>query len=368
MPGSPGIAQTWAVEETRAPAANAPAWLTTLGVSAWLVVGIFVVILGAIWLLALTSTIAEPLIFGAVVGAVGGVLVDRMEEHRIPRAIGSALVMLGLILVGAAVVALVLGGITSQATDVDRYTSQAVDKVQNWLNDDLGITSAQDAAQDVKKAVPQIGRTLLNGVAHTIEGLKSLLVFLGFTAFTTFFLLKDGPSMGGWIKRHMGMAPGDAEMVTGHLVRALRSYFVGLTIVGAFNAAVIGVGALILGVPLAGTIAVVTFVASYVPFLGAWTAGFFAFALALADQGIDTALLMGLIVFLANGPAQQVVQPIAMGAALDLNPLVVFSVTIAAGCLFGMVGLILAAPLVSAAVHIKRDFDAASAARAPAPP
>src|SRR3954454_6284434 len=130
MPAGPGTPQTWAVEETRAPAANAPAWLTTLGVSAWLVVGIFVVILGAIWLLALTSTIAEPLIFGAVVGAVGGVLVDRMEDHRVPRAIGAALVMLGLVLIGAAVVALVLGGITSQATDIDRYTSQAVDKVQ----------------------------------------------------------------------------------------------------------------------------------------------------------------------------------------------------------------------------------------------
>jgi predicted PurR-regulated permease PerM len=368
MPGSPGIAQTWAVEETRAPAANAPAWLTTLGVSAWLVVGIFVVILGAIWLLALTSTITEPLIFGAVIGAVGGVLVDRMEDHRVPRAIGSALVMLGLALVGAAVVALVLGGITSQASDVDRYTSQAVDKVQNWLNDDLGVTSAQDAAKDVKKAVPDVGKTLLNGIAHTIEGMKSLLVFLGFTAFTSFFLLKDSPVMGRWIRRHMGVPAATAETVTGDLVHALRSYFVGLTIVGAFNATVIFLGALLLDVPLPGTIALVTFVASYVPFIGAWTAGFFAFALALASQGTTTAFAMALIVFLANGPAQQVVQPIAMGASLGLNPLVVFVVTIAGGCLFGMVGLILAAPLVSAGVHIKQDLAAATAARAPVPP
>src|SRR4051794_7112041 len=336
--------------------------------AAWMLVGIGLVTVGAIWLTAQTSTITMPLIFGAVIGAVGGIIVDRLADHRVPRAIGAALLMLGLVALGALVVALVLGGITSQGSSIDTLTSNAVDKVQNWLHDDLGITSAQNAAQDVKKAVPDIGKTLLNGVAHTIEGMKSLLVFLGFTSFTTFFLLKDGPTMGRWIKRHMGLPPATAETVTGDIVHALRSYFVGLTIVGAFNAVVIGTGALILGVPLAGTIAVVTFVASYVPFLGAWTAGFFAFALALADQGTATAFAMALIVFIANGPAQQIVQPIAMGASLDLNPLVVFVVTIAAGCLFGMVGLILAAPLVSAGVHIKRDLDAASAARAPAPP
>jgi predicted PurR-regulated permease PerM len=115
-------------------------------------------------------------------------------------------------------------------------------------------------------------------------------------------------------------------------------------------------GALALGLPLPGTIALVTFVASYVPFLGAWTAGFFAFAIALADQGTSAAFTMALIVFLANGPLQQIVAPITYGATLSLNPLVVFSVTIAAGTLFGMIGLILAAPLVSAAVQINHHI------------
>ena len=71
---------------------------------------------------------------------------------------------------------------------------------------------------------------------------------------------------------------------------------------------------------------------------------------------------MLVIVLLANGMLQQVVQPIAFGATLDLNPLAVLFVTIAAGSLFGMIGLILAAPLTSAAVHISRDLRAARAA------
>ncbi|MGZ4202878.1 MAG: AI-2E family transporter [Thermoleophilaceae bacterium] len=168
--------------------------------------------------------------------------------------------------------------------------------------------------------------------------------------------------MGRWIERHMGMPPATARVVTGNIVHALRQYFLGMTIVGAFNALVVAIGALALGVPLVGTIALVTFLASYVPIIGAWTAGFFVFGLALADQGTSTAFIMALIVFLANGPLQQIVQPIAYGATLELNPLVVFTVTIAAGTLFGMVGLVLAAPLVSAAVHIHAELAEQAAA------
>ena len=80
---------------------------------------------------------------------------------------------------------------------------------------------------------------------------------------------------------------------------------------------------------------------------------------------------MALIVFLANGPLQQIVAPITYGATLSLNPLVVFSVTIAAGTLFGMFGLILGAPLVSAAVQINKHLAeqrSPSVSEMPAPP
>ena len=70
---------------------------------------------------------------------------------------------------------------------------------------------------------------------------------------------------------------------------------------------------------------------------------------------------MLVIVILANGLLQNIVQPIAFGSTLDLNPLVVLIVTIGSGCLFGMVGLILGAPLTSAALHISRELAAAKA-------
>jgi predicted PurR-regulated permease PerM len=73
---------------------------------------------------------------------------------------------------------------------------------------------------------------------------------------------------------------------------------------------------------------------------------------------------MLVIVILANGLLQNIVQPIAFGSTLDLNPLVVLIVTIGSGCLFGMVGLILGAPLTSAALHISRELAAAKATSA----
>ena len=163
------------------------------------------------------------------------------------------------------------------------------------------------------------------------------------------------------MERHLGVPPAVGHIVVGRTLQSLRGYFVGVTAVAAFNGIVIGLGALVVGVPQAGSIAVVNFAAAYVPFLGAWAAGAFTVLIALGSQGTDAAIAMTVIVLLANGALQQLVQPIAMGAALGIHPLAVLIVTIAAGSLLGIVGMVVAAPLVSAAVRISADLAAAHA-------
>ena len=116
--------------------------------------------------------------------------------------------------------------------------------------------------------------------------------------------------------------------------------------------------------PLIGTIAVVTFLGAYIPYLGAWAAGGFAVLIALGGGGADAAGGMIVVELLANGVLQQLVQPFAMGAALGIHPLAVLVVTIAGGALFGTVGLILAAPLTSAVVRISADLERARAEEA----
>ena len=197
--------------------------------------------------------------------------------------------------------------------------------------------------------------------------LSSLVFYLAMTALSLIFLLKDGPDIRAWSERHMGVPLPLAQTITRRSIQSLRGYFFGVTVVAAFNAAVVTLGALILGVPLVGTIAAVTFLGAYVPYLGAWTAGAFSVLVALGGAGTDAAIGMIVVQLLANGLLQQLAQPIAMGAALDIHPLAVLIVTIAGGALFGAAGLILAAPLTSAVVRIGGSRARAWKPTAPAP-
>jgi predicted PurR-regulated permease PerM len=347
--------------------AATPAWLRDLGFSSWLLVGFVLIIVGLIWLLGQTSTIVMPVILATVLGAVAGPVVGWLERHRVPRAGGAILVLLGLVGIGVLIFCLVFGGISAQSGDISARLNKSLDKIQGWLSD-VGVDNAQSATEGVQEAAPEIRTTLLSGVAAGIEGLKSLVFFLAFATLSTLFVLKDGPVMHRFIDRHMGVPEPVADVVTTNIAKSLRSYFLAVTIVAAFNAILIGGAALILGVPLAGTIAVVTFVGAYVPFVGAWVAGGFAVLIALSTGSTSDALILAVVALLANGVLQQLVQPFVMGATLSLNPLVVLVVTIGAGALFGMVGLTLAAPLTSAAVHIANELQTRSAARGqPAP-
>ena len=338
---------------------SAPAWLRDLGFTSWLLVGFVLIIVGLIWLVGETSTITMPVILAAVLGAVTGPAVGWLERHRVPRIGGALLVLLGLVAIGILIFCLVFGGISANSGDISTKMNQSLEKIQGWLSD-VGVDNAQSATEDAQKAAPEIRTTLLSGVAAGIEGLKSLVFFLAFAILSTLFVLKDGPVMHRFINRHLGVPEPVANIVTTNIAKSLRNYFLAVTIIAAFNAVLIGGAALILGVPLAGTITVVTFVGAYVPFVGAWVAGGFAVLIALSTGSSSDALIMAIVALLANGILQQMIQPFVMGATLSLNPLVVLVVTIGAGALFGMVGLTLAAPLTSAAVHIANELGSRS--------
>lgn len=340
-----------------------PQWLQDLGWLAWLLVGVGLVLFGLTWLLGETSTIVAPVVAGTIVAAVAGPAVSWLQQRGVHRAAGAALMLLLVLALTVVVFLLVANGIVANSDEIKSLATETADKVEGWAKD-AGIDGTSSANDSVKSAVPNIGETLLNGVAGGIEGLTSLVFFISFALFSTFFLLKDGPTIKRFVDRNLGVPVEVARVVTGDVLNSLRRYFLGVSIVAAFNAIVVGLAAWALGVPLAGTIAVVTFVTAYVPFIGAFVSGAFAVILALASEGTTVALVMLVVVLLANGLLQNIVQPIAFGATLDLNPLAVLIVTIAAGSLFGMVGLILGAPITSAAVHISRDLGLARSAAA----
>ena len=349
----------------------APKWLRDLGFSSWLLVGVAAALVGAIWLLSLTQTIVMPVITAGIIASVTSPLVDRLNRHGVPRAVGAVLVFLAIIVIGLAVGLMILTGIASQADSLSTRLQEGASEIQS-LAHSLGVKAgtAADANAHASTSVSDGFQALTHGLLGGIDRLASLAVFLSFTALSLFFLLKDGPAIGGFVERHLGMPVPLAHSILGRVAGGLRGYFVGVTVVSLWSTLIVAGGALLLGVPLAGTIAVVTFVGGYIPYIGAWTAGAFAVLIALGGSGPEAAAALAVIVLLANGVLQQLVQPIAYGAALKLHPLAVLIATIAGGCLFGTIGLVLAAPLLSAAVRIVSDINAAeeSEAQAPQPP
>jgi putative heme transporter len=334
-----------------------PGWLRDVGITAWLLVGVTLLAVGVIWVLSLTDVIVTPVLTAAVVASVASPLVGWLHRHRLPRALGAALVLLSVVAMTALLIVVIIAGITSQFDGLSDQLSEAQDSLQGWL-DDAGAdpATAQEAVDHAGSSTSEAVSALLEGVGSGITALSSLVFFLALTALSLFFLLKDGPMIRSWTERRLDIPAPVAHLTMQRLLESLRGYFLGVTIVAAFNAVVVGAGALLLGVPLAGTIAIVTFVAAYVPYLGAWTAGAFAVLIALGGAGPEAAAGMVVVALLANGVLQQVVQPFAYGSALGIHPLAVLIVTIAGGALFGAAGLILAAPLTAAATRITSDL------------
>jgi predicted PurR-regulated permease PerM len=343
-----------------------PAWLRDLGMTAWLLVGVTLVTVAAIWILSLTRTIVGPVLAAAVVAAVASPLVAWLQRRGLARGFGAILVLVGLIVLTAAVVGIVIGGITSQFDELRAQLASAKDTLAGWLVD-AGIDPdvAAAAREDVSAASSDAVKALLEGVGGALRQLSSLVVFLSLTALSLVFLLKDGPVIRHWAEGHMRVPRPVAHGIGERVLQSLRGYFLGVTLVAAFNAVVVGGAALLLDVPLAGTIAVVTFLGAYVPYLGAWGAGAFTVLIALGGAGTEAAVAMIVVQLLANGALQQMVQPIAYGAALGIHPLAVLIVTIAGGALFGAVGLILAAPMTSAAARIAADLSSTRSAGGP---
>ena len=142
-----------------------PQWLRDVGLTAWLLVGVAVFLVGPVWLLSLTQVIVLPVLAAGVVAAVAWPLVAWLHRHGIPRGLGAALLMVGIILLGIGVTVVVVGGITGEASAIGSHLSDAQDKITGWL-EDLGVdpSKAEDARQHAGSATSDTVSALLDGV------------------------------------------------------------------------------------------------------------------------------------------------------------------------------------------------------------
>jgi predicted PurR-regulated permease PerM len=125
-------------------------------------------------------------------------------------------------------------------------------------------------------------------------------------------------------------------------------------LVGFIDAVFIGIGLLILGVPLVLPLAVLTFLGGFVPIIGAFVAGAFAVLIALVSQGFTTALIVLAIVVLVQQIEGNVLQPIIQGRGFNIHAGVVILAVTAGSSLAGIIGALLSVPIAAIIAVIYR--------------
>ena len=203
-----------------------PQWLRGVGQMAWLLVGLTLLLVGTVWLLALTYVIVLPVLAAGIVAAVASPLVAWMHRHGIPRGLGTALLMLAIIAIAVGMTLVVVGGIVGEATSAESSLSDAQDKIVGWL-EDVGVDpgAAEDAKDHASSATTDSVTALLHGVAGGLSALSSIVFFLAMTTLSLFFLLKDGPTIRAWGERHLGLPLGVAKTISQACARLAARLF-----------------------------------------------------------------------------------------------------------------------------------------------
>ncbi len=337
-----------------------PPWLRQFGLASWLVIGIAVIVIAVVALTGWLMTLFIPTLFAALLGATFLPVCDWFERHHMKRWLATTLTMLLIALIFVVVVLIVVLGVFSEFPTVKANLSQASDDIGSWLQ-----SHHVDISPDqIRGAFQKLAPAVIDGAVNVLlKGVNSVSVFI-FGVFIGInilaYFLADGRGLGRWVSRHMGPVPPPvAYSILAGAARSLRGYIWGSTLIGIFNGVVMFLGALVLGVPLAATIGIVGWFTNYIPTFGAIIGGAFAVLVALASGGVTTAILMLVVLLIANGPLQTVVSQFALGAALKLHPLAVLFVTTAGMIMFGALGGIVAAPFLKVAIDARRQLKAA---------
>ena len=283
----------------------------------------------------------------------------------------SAALTLLAVLVFFGLWALIIPGVLSQSEDLFTRVQEGAGKAIGVL-EPFGI-----GRRDLDRAVDE-GLKSVQGSAVANEVLTGAVLLTKWAAAVvlivvlTFFFLKDGTRLWEWVVElfHEDRQPVLRE-VGARSWGALSAYVQGVVLVATIDAVLIGAALLIVGVPVAMPLIVLTFVAAFFPVVGAVVAGAAAVLVALVANGTGAALVILAVIVLVQQLEGNVFYPIVVGRKLALHPVAILIALTAGGVLAGVVGAFLAVPLVAVGGAVlgymreRREAQQASAVLAP---
>ncbi|MBN4925647.1 AI-2E family transporter [Hoyosella rhizosphaerae] len=312
-------------------------------------------IVGEFWVVLL------PIALALIVSTVLWPLARLLQRIYFPPAIAALVTMIAAFGAFVGVIALIVPSVVSQAPDLANQTTQGIRQIQEWLQGPpLNIREEQftEAVNSVIATIQDSSSVIATGVFSGVTAATSAMITLILTLVLAFFFIKDGPAFLPWLNRATG-SPGarHLEEVLRRQWKTLSGFIRTQAIVSFVDALFIGIGLIILGVPLAGPLIIITFVAGFVPIVGAFVAGALAVLVALVANGLTTALILLGIIILVQQLESNILQPVLQSRSMNLHPVIVLLSVTAGSTLFGIIGAFLAVPTAALFAVLLRYID-----------
>ncbi|WP_426755876.1 AI-2E family transporter [Myxococcus sp. Y35] len=327
-----------------------PSWLTRSALFSGKLLVIAAAVVASVLLLARLYLIVLPSVAALLLATLLYPPVRWLSAHRVPRALASVLALLVLLLVLGAGGLILVPRIVREVSAAGSNVQAGAEQVFSWLTRELPISREQldgmlqEALSFLKANVGRITTGVLAGANFAAQAVAGGLL----TLTLLFFFVKDAERLAGWVLARVSPARRDTVRAVG--LRAwgtLSGYLRGVVIVALVDAVGIGVGLLLIGVPLVLPLAALTFLGGFFPVVGATVAGGVAVLVALVTNGPLDALLALLVVLGVQQLESNVLEPVVMGRAVPLHPVVILLAITAGGVLFGVAGAFLSVPVAA---------------------
>ncbi|WP_049829431.1 AI-2E family transporter [Arthrobacter sp. RIT-PI-e] len=310
----------------------------------------------ALWSIVLPTLFA--LLLASVLWPVNRVL--RMVLPKVLAALVTVLALLGSVVgIGFLTVPAIADGVAELSLLAQDNIADLIDFVDGApFNLDAVSLENLDLDRIVDTALTQLqanAGNIVTGITTGLSELTSATIVVLLTLVFTFFSLKDGDSFLPWAARWTNSRTfaHTARIAVGTW-RTLAHYIFAQATVALVDAFFIGLGLVLLDIPLAIPLAVLVFFSAFIPVLGAITSGLLATLVAFLAYGWVTALIVLGIVVLVQQVESNFIQPLLVGRTLEIHPAVVLASVTAGGTLFGIVGAFLAVPATAVTIVVLR--------------
>ncbi|MFE6834284.1 AI-2E family transporter [Streptomyces sp. NPDC057705] len=341
-------------------------FLRTAASYAWrlLVVGAAVYAVFAV--LGRFHEIAVALFLGLVVSALLRAPTRRIA-HALPRTLAVAVALVGSTLLLLGVLTLVGEAVAGESTTLAREFRQGLASIEAWLERPpfrLNPRALSDVQARIGAYLSSHRSTVLSQAVSGAGRLVHVLTVLALAVFCSVFFLHGGDRQWSWFCAQLPEPARDRVAIAGRAAwRTFTGYTHGILLVAATNAVLVGLALYFLGVPLAVPLAVLEFFAAFIPLIGSPVALAIAAVVALAAKGPLVAGIVVALIVVIGQIEGHLLHPLVMSRAVRLHPLVVAISVVAGAIAAGVVGAVVAVPLVSVVWSV---HSALRAARLPA--